>query len=141
MLTVHLAQDENDCFSAWVSAKEVGLMPEEGDDSKVNYGQLLLQALLENWPRPFQLGDEAAAAAAAADGCLPSDNVNHHAPSSSSSSSSATSAAAAAAAANGSSIHRPGNDYYTVPPHTPVIFRYRCTIAIGILARFYLYDN
>lgn len=25
MLTIHLGQDENDCFSAWVSAKETGL--------------------------------------------------------------------------------------------------------------------
>jgi len=25
MLTIHLGQDENDCFAAWVSAKEAGI--------------------------------------------------------------------------------------------------------------------
>lgn len=34
MLTIHLAQDENDCFSAWVSAKEAGLVSSETVDQK-----------------------------------------------------------------------------------------------------------
>ena len=29
MLTIHLGQDENDCLSAWVSARETGLAPNE----------------------------------------------------------------------------------------------------------------
>uniref|UniRef100_A0A1B6DBC4 WD repeat-containing protein 48 homolog n=1 Tax=Clastoptera arizonana TaxID=38151 RepID=A0A1B6DBC4_9HEMI len=49
MLTIHLGQDENDCFSAWVSSKEAGLAPNDVVDQKVNYGNLLLKALLENW--------------------------------------------------------------------------------------------
>jgi len=59
MLTIHLAQDENDCLSAWVSAKEADLVqaagvdPSSGVDQKVNYGGLLLQALLEHWPRHY----------------------------------------------------------------------------------------
>lgn len=97
MLTIHLAQDENDCFSAWVSAKEVGLALEDSEETKVNYGQLLLQALLEHWRGPFQLGDDANA-----DG---SEATGTHPPIS-----------------NGA-IHRPGNEYFSVSPHTPVIFR------------------
>jgi hypothetical protein len=34
MLTIHLGQDENDCFSAWVSAKEAGLAPNDTVDQK-----------------------------------------------------------------------------------------------------------
>ncbi|XP_017783122.1 PREDICTED: WD repeat-containing protein 48 homolog isoform X2 [Nicrophorus vespilloides] len=47
MLTIHLGQDEVDCFSAWVSARDAGVKDEP--DQKVNYGKLLLQALLEHW--------------------------------------------------------------------------------------------
>lgn len=50
MLTIHLGQEETDCLSAWVSAKEAGLTTE--NDSKVNFGVLLLQALLDNWNHP-----------------------------------------------------------------------------------------
>ncbi|KAF0301841.1 WD repeat-containing protein 48 [Amphibalanus amphitrite] len=86
-LSVHLSQDEVDCFSAWVSAKEAGLQTSDGVDQKVNYGRLLLQALLEHWPRTFQLEP---------------------------------------GAENGSdaqALAKPvGNEYFSVPPHTPVIF-------------------
>ena len=34
MLTIHLGQDENDCFSAWVSAKETGLADDDSADQK-----------------------------------------------------------------------------------------------------------
>ena len=54
MLTIHLGQDENDCLSAWVSARETGLAPNETLEQKVNYGGLLLQVSLvidftESW--------------------------------------------------------------------------------------------
>ncbi|EZA52289.1 WD repeat-containing protein 48 [Ooceraea biroi] len=58
MLTIHLGQDENDCFSAWVSTKETGLADNDAVDQKVNYGNLLLQALLEHWWRPLHADDE-----------------------------------------------------------------------------------
>ena len=58
MLTIHLGQDENDCLSAWVSARETGLAPNDAVDQKVNYGGLLLQALLEHWPRPYAVEEE-----------------------------------------------------------------------------------
>ncbi|XP_043272942.1 WD repeat-containing protein 48 [Venturia canescens] len=58
MLTIHLGQDENDCFSAWVSAKDTGLAENDSADQKVNYGNLLLQALLEHWSRPLPADDE-----------------------------------------------------------------------------------
>ena len=116
MLTIHLAQDENDCFSAWVSAKEVGLALEDSEETKVNYGQLLLQALLEHWPRPFQLGEEAAAGGS--DGLAGPDSTSSHPP--------------VASSTNGA-VHRPGNEYFTVAPHTPVIFRYATTALLLII--------
>ena len=58
MLTIHLGQGENDCLSAWVSARETGLAPNDAVDQKVNYGGLLLQALLEHWPRPYAVDEE-----------------------------------------------------------------------------------
>ena len=36
MLTIHLGQDENDCLSAWVSARETGLAPNETLEQKVD---------------------------------------------------------------------------------------------------------
>uniref|UniRef100_A0A8C7FNK7 WD repeat-containing protein 48 n=1 Tax=Oncorhynchus kisutch TaxID=8019 RepID=A0A8C7FNK7_ONCKI len=49
MLTITL--DESDCFAAWVSAKDAGFSSPDGADPKLNLGGLLLQALLEYWPR------------------------------------------------------------------------------------------
>ncbi|KAK3087830.1 hypothetical protein FSP39_011232 [Pinctada imbricata] len=50
LLTIHL--DESDCFSAWMSARELGMISsQEGTDTKLNMGQQLLQALLEHWPK------------------------------------------------------------------------------------------
>lgn len=49
MLTIHLGQDEVDCFCAWLSAKDAGIKDCPQPDQKVNYGRLLLQALLEHW--------------------------------------------------------------------------------------------
>ena len=37
MLTIHLGQDENDCFSAWVSAKDTGLADNDSVDQKGLY--------------------------------------------------------------------------------------------------------
>ncbi|XP_034945119.1 WD repeat-containing protein 48 [Chelonus insularis] len=58
MLTIHLGQDENDCFSAWVSARDTGITDNDNVDQKVNYGNLLLQALLEHWWKPMHADDE-----------------------------------------------------------------------------------
>jgi len=41
-----------------VSARETGLAPNDAVDQKVNYGGLLLQALLEHWPRPYAVEEE-----------------------------------------------------------------------------------
>lgn len=51
MLTIHLGQDETDCFSAWVSGKEAGFTNDEGGEQRCNYGNLLLKALLDKWWR------------------------------------------------------------------------------------------
>lgn len=87
MLTIHLGQDESDCFSAWVSAKEAGL--DDSVDQKVNYGNLLLQALLEKWWRTLRSDEDV-------------DNVDEPGNS-------------------GQVMGR--NEYFSVPGHTPVIFR------------------
>ncbi|KAI0242860.1 WD repeat-containing protein 48 [Lamellibrachia satsuma] len=52
MLTLHL--EESDCFAAWVSSKEVGIgQTTDGTETKLNFGGLVLQALLEHWPRTY----------------------------------------------------------------------------------------
>lgn len=84
MLTIHLGQDEADCFSAWVSARDAGLAGCVEPDQKVNYGKLLLQALLEHWR-----GVEA-------------DPDSRRL-------------------------------YFSVPPHTPLIFRYKSASVITLL--------
>jgi len=92
MLTIHLGQGENDCLSAWVSARETGLAPNDAVDQKVNYGGLLLQALLEHWPRHYAVEEESDL-----DG-----GAQMH---------------------NGNVVKQGGgNEYFSVPGHTPVIF-------------------
>lgn len=95
MPTIVLAQDEVDCFSAWVSATEAGLgVPQHGEngtsDPKVNYGSLLLQALLEYWPQPMADID---------------NDIR-------------------------------GNEYFKVPKHTPILFRYAKIFIGEILINF-----
>uniref|UniRef100_UPI00358E0F08 WD repeat-containing protein 48 isoform X3 n=1 Tax=Myxine glutinosa TaxID=7769 RepID=UPI00358E0F08 len=114
MLTITL--EENDCFAAWVSAKDAGFASQDGADPKsyravrcvilpaempvnsfvsisVNFGGLLLQALLEHWPRthagPLEEDD------------MELNQVNGE---------------------NENRVIQKGNGYFQVPPHTPVIF-------------------
>lgn len=94
MLTIHLGQDENDCLSAWVSARETGLAPNDAIDQKVNYGGLLLQALLEYWPRPYAVEEESD---------VDAGGQMHN-------------------GANAVMQKSTGNEYFSVPGHTPVIF-------------------
>lgn len=56
MPTIVLGQDEVNCFAAWVSM-EAGLpeFADQSSDMKINYGSLLLQALLEHWTPPQSL--------------------------------------------------------------------------------------
>ncbi|KAF6210381.1 hypothetical protein GE061_013485 [Apolygus lucorum] len=93
MLTIHLGQDETDCFSAWVSAKDAGLTHSEVVDQKVNYGSILLRALLEHWWTSIaeEEGD------CHNDGTIGGPHAKFE-PSS------------------------PNRDYFKVPPHTPLIF-------------------
>lgn len=69
----------------------------------VNYGNLLLQALLEHWWRPLHVDDEN------------EGNSND---------------------GNGSMHTRGGNLYFSVPTHTPVIFRYKNIIFIFFFNKF-----
>uniref|UniRef100_A0A182P2K0 WD repeat-containing protein 48 homolog n=1 Tax=Anopheles epiroticus TaxID=199890 RepID=A0A182P2K0_9DIPT len=90
MPMIVLGQDEIDCFAAWVSA-EAGLPEhaEPGSDPKVNYGSLLLQALLEHW-RP-----------------APSHHHIQGGP---------------VDLENSCDGDVRGNEYFSVPKHTPIIF-------------------
>lgn len=82
-----MGQDESDCFSAWVSAKEAGLSSDDSMDQKVNYGNVLLKALLEKWWKTLRTPEDV--------------NTNER-------------------ANNDQTL----NDYYPVPGHIPVMFRY-----------------
>ncbi|XP_013370529.1 PREDICTED: WD repeat-containing protein 48 isoform X3 [Chinchilla lanigera] len=90
MLTITL--DESDCFAAWVSAKDAGFSSPDGSDPKLNLGGLLLQALLEYWPRTHvsPVDEE-------------ENEVNH-------------------VNGEQENRVQKGNGYFQVPPHTPVIF-------------------
>ncbi|XP_014262555.1 WD repeat-containing protein 48 [Cimex lectularius] len=94
MLTIHLGQDETDCFSAWVSAKDAGLVQSEINDQKVNYGSLLLEALLEHWWTAKIAEDD--------DKKKNHDDLNLK------------------DCVNNSNIM--SKDFFKVPPHTPLIF-------------------
>uniref|UniRef100_A0A8C1N3J0 WD repeat-containing protein 48 n=1 Tax=Cyprinus carpio TaxID=7962 RepID=A0A8C1N3J0_CYPCA len=90
MLTITL--DESDCFAAWVAAKDAGFTSPDGSDPKLNLGGLLLQALLEFWPRTHinPMEEE-------------ESELNH-------------------VNGEQESRIQKGNGYFQVPPHTPVIF-------------------
>ncbi|KAH1176885.1 hypothetical protein KIL84_010587 [Mauremys mutica] len=90
MLTITL--DESDCFAAWVSAKDAGFSSPDGSDPKLNLGGLLLQALLEYWPRTHinPMDEE-------------ENEINH-------------------VNGEQENRIQKGNGYFQVPPHTPVIF-------------------
>lgn len=74
----------------------------------MNYGNLLLQALLEHWWRPLHADDEN------------EGNSND---------------------GNGSIHTRGGNPYFSVPTHTPVIFRYIIIINIYRFFNLIVCDN
>ncbi|KAK9980180.1 hypothetical protein ABG768_013563 [Culter alburnus] len=90
MLTITL--DESDSFAAWVAAKDAGFTSPDGSDPKLNLGGLLLQALLEFWPRTHinPMEEE-------------ENELNH-------------------VNGEQESRIQKGNGYFQVPPHTPVIF-------------------
>lgn len=54
---LQITLDESDFFSAWVSAKDAGFS-EHSNETKINYGGMLLRALFEHWSRSFKEGDE-----------------------------------------------------------------------------------
>ncbi|KAK2176594.1 hypothetical protein NP493_653g01034 [Ridgeia piscesae] len=88
MLTLHL--EESDCFTAWVSSKEVSIgQPNDGTDAKLNFGGLVLQALLEHWPRTYTETTHTYVAS------LTEGKVCEM---------------------------KRGNEHFSVPPHTPIIF-------------------
>lgn len=107
MPTIVLGQDEVDCFAAWVSA-ETGLADhvEPGSDVKINYGNLLLQALLEYWAHPA-LGPPALSS---------TSNIN-----SSGNNAAGNTSNNSGGGESGCESPQRGNEFFKVPKHTPVI--------------------
>ncbi|XP_039249667.2 WD repeat-containing protein 48-like [Styela clava] len=100
MLSIHL--EEPDCFSAWVTAKDVAGFENSDPSTKLNYGGLLLQALLEHWPSTHLHIEDTSEN----DSDEKNDREGERSP---------------------SHKQRPhkiikGNRYFSVPGHTPVIF-------------------
>ncbi|XP_022083499.1 WD repeat-containing protein 48-like [Acanthaster planci] len=102
MLCIHL--EESDCFASWVSSKDVGLGPVDGPETKVNFGGLLLQALLEHWPKTHSLEPEEM-----------NGHVNGH-------NTSPGDINLSLDPVHQGTVLRKGNCYFSVPGHTPVIF-------------------
>jgi len=111
MLTINL--EESDCFAAWISVTDVpGLEPKIIDGKAfaaeikhVNYGVLLLQALLEYWPETFTgTVDDADQDMPRADSPESGD------------------ASASEVNLNLESRVMTGNGFFSIPEHTPLIF-------------------
>lgn len=100
MLSIHL--DEPDCFSAWVTTKDVAGFEESDPNTKLNYGGLLLQALLEHWPSTHLYIQE---------------NIENEKPDNDREADNV----AAKPTLKPAQIIK-GNRYFSVPGHTPVIF-------------------
>uniref|UniRef100_A0A8C5Q0P3 WD repeat-containing protein 48 n=1 Tax=Leptobrachium leishanense TaxID=445787 RepID=A0A8C5Q0P3_9ANUR len=88
-----LTKDTNNNVAYWDVLKDTGFSSPDGSDPKLNLGGLLLQALLEFWPRTHinPMEEE-------------ENEVNH------------------VANGETETRIQKGNGYFQVPPHTPVIF-------------------
>uniref|UniRef100_A0A6I8RD51 WD repeat-containing protein 48 n=1 Tax=Xenopus tropicalis TaxID=8364 RepID=A0A6I8RD51_XENTR len=88
-----LTKDTNNNVAYWDVLKDAGFSSPDGSDPKLNLGGLLLQALLEFWPRTHinPMEEE-------------ENEVNH------------------VANGEQENRIQKGNGYFQVPPHTPVIF-------------------
>ncbi|XP_071811164.1 WD repeat-containing protein 48-like isoform X2 [Apostichopus japonicus] len=140
MLCIHL--DETDCFPAWVSSKEVGLGESDEPETKVNYGGLVLKALLEHWPNAHSYDpdsviprtengidtktDDIKVSFGSSNPSTPPEHRRHD------------------------TLIVKGNRYFSMPGHTPVIFgeaggrtlfRFLCRDAGGESERLLLKDS
>ncbi|XP_071495123.1 WD repeat-containing protein 48-like [Diadema antillarum] len=137
MLCIHL--EESDAFAAWVSSKDSELGPADAPDTKVNFGGLVLQALLEHWPRTHAYDPDSINGHAVNGIDTSTDDINLTVDSSSPTTSHPP-----------HSVINKGNSYFSVPPHTPVIFsevggrtlfRFLCRDASGDSERMLLNEN
>ncbi|XP_041474967.1 WD repeat-containing protein 48-like [Lytechinus variegatus] len=136
MLCIHL--EESDCFAAWVSSKDSGLGPADAPDIKVNYGGLVLQALLEHWPRTHAYDP---------------DSINGHVNGIDTSTDDINLTVNSSSPTSPNPPHtviNKGNSYFSVSAHTPVIFsevggrtlfRFLCRDACGDSERMLLNEN
>lgn len=106
MLNVTL--EESDCFASWMVSEDVPSLPMQdpkkvlGDNRFINYGVLLLRALLEHWPdshTPIEIPDD--------DEASPNDIIEPEPEVHSDLDSKSLS---------------PCNGFFSVPPHTPLVF-------------------
>lgn len=103
MLTIHL--EEPDCFSAWVTAKDVAGFEDSDPSTKLNYGGLLLQALLEHWPSTHLYIEEGVEEEMETDGAQGESGSQEP----------------ERRVTKVTQVIK-GNRYFSVPEHTPVIF-------------------
>lgn len=103
MLNVTL--DEPDCFASWMVTEDVPTLPMEdpkkvpGDNRFINYGVLLLQALLENWPETQDSPDEDQDEHQSTDSIVTGSDINVQVDN-----------------------KTPCNGFFSIPLHTPLVF-------------------
>lgn len=124
LLCIHL--EEVECLSAWVSAKDYGFKPRNdlGQDPKVNLGFLMLLALLEHWPPTYD-GHENDIRGSQNDTASNNTSMDEHQNLSyyhkpNQISSRHRNSISDRNHLKGASI-RAGNQYFTIPDHTPII--------------------
>lgn len=140
MLCIHL--DETDCFPAWVSSKEVGLGEPDEPETKLNYGGLVLKALLEHWPTAHSYDPDSVIPRTENGIDTKTDDIKVSFGSSSPST--------PPELRRHNTLIVKGNRYFSMPPHTPVIFseaggrtlfRFLCRDAGGESERMLLQDS
>lgn len=104
---LNITIDESDCFSSYMVTEDIPALPIEdpqkiiGDSRFINYGVLLLRALLEHWPESMEhpVPDELPSNQTPNKTIITGNEANHH-----------------------DGCRTPINGFYSVPNHTPLIF-------------------
>merc|ERR1712136_543051 len=113
---VSIRLEDPECFQAWNTAKDVEGFEEYEPITKLNYGGLLLHALLEHWPATQQEGKKP-------EGNNGTSDEQEQRKSLSESDTSTASNNVATTTTNNESTTKQGNKLlFKVPPHTPIVF-------------------
>ncbi|KAJ8020777.1 WD repeat-containing protein 48 [Holothuria leucospilota] len=137
MLCIHL--DESDCCSAWISSKEAGLGENHEAETKLNYGGLVLKALLEHWPNAHSYDPDSVIPRTENGMDTKADDIKV-----------SLSPSTPPEHRRHNTLIVKGNGYFSMPLHTPVIFseaggrtlfRFLCRDAGGESERMLLQDT